>query len=41
MPKLALSMIVRDASSTLAACLNSVKDIVDEMVIADTGSIDC
>ena len=40
MPKLALSMIVRDASSTLAACLSSAKDIVDEIVIADTGSTD-
>lgn len=40
MPKLALSMIVRDAAATLGACLGSVKDIVDEMVIADTGSTD-
>lgn len=40
MPKLALSMIVRDASSTLGACLSSAKNIVDEIVIADTGSSD-
>ncbi len=40
MPKLALSMIVRDASSTLSACLSSAIGIVDEMVIADTGSSD-
>jgi len=40
MPKLALSMIVRDAASTLGACLNSAKDVVDELVIADTGSND-
>jgi glycosyltransferase involved in cell wall biosynthesis len=40
MPKLALSMIVRDAASTLGACLSSAKGIVDEIVIADTGSVD-
>jgi tetratricopeptide (TPR) repeat protein len=39
-PKLALSMIVRDASATLRACLDSVRDVVDEIVIADTGSTD-
>ena len=40
MPKLALSMIVRDASSTLEGCLGSARGIVDEIVIADTGSVD-
>ena len=40
MPTIALSMIVRDEESTLPACLESVKDLVDEMVIADTGSKD-
>jgi glycosyltransferase involved in cell wall biosynthesis len=40
MPKLALSMIVRDAASTLDACLRSVQGVVDEIVIADTGSND-
>lgn len=40
MPKLALSMIVRDAAATLRACLDSVKGAVDEIVIADTGSLD-
>ena len=40
MPKLALSMIVRDAAGTLAACLDSAKNVVDEIVIADTGSVD-
>ena len=40
MPTLALSMIVRDEASTLPACLVSVKDLVDEIVIADTGSKD-
>lgn len=40
MPKLALSMIVRDAAATLRACLQSVQGVVDEIVIADTGSTD-
>jgi tetratricopeptide (TPR) repeat protein len=33
-------MIVRDAETILPACLESVKELVDEMVIADTGSTD-
>jgi glycosyltransferase involved in cell wall biosynthesis len=33
-------MIVRDAETMLPACLESVKGLVDEMVIADTGSTD-
>jgi tetratricopeptide (TPR) repeat protein len=33
-------MIVRDAETTLPACLESVKGLVGEMVIADTGSTD-
>jgi glycosyltransferase involved in cell wall biosynthesis len=40
MPTLALSTIVRDAALSLPACLESVRGIVDEMVIADTGSTD-
>lgn len=40
MPKLALSMIVRDAAATLRGCLDSAKGAVDEILIADTGSID-
>jgi len=40
MPTLALSMIVRNEETALPACLESVKDLVDEMVIADTGSTD-
>jgi tetratricopeptide (TPR) repeat protein len=39
-PTLALSMIVRDAALLLPACLESVRGIVDEIVIADTGSAD-
>src|ERR1700760_961816 len=33
-------MIVRDASAYLAACIESAKGAVDEVVIADTGSSD-
>jgi glycosyltransferase involved in cell wall biosynthesis len=35
-----LSMIVKNEERYLADCLSSVKDVVDEIVIADTGSID-
>ena len=31
-------MIVRDEEGTLSRCLDSVKDIVDEIIIVDTGS---
>jgi tetratricopeptide (TPR) repeat protein len=37
---LSLSMLVRDEAERLAACLASVADFVDEMVIVDTGSKD-
>jgi len=37
---LALSMIVRNAAATLKACLESVRGVVNEIVIADTGSTD-
>lgn len=40
MSRIALSMIVRNAAATLGACLQSVRDVVDEIVIADTGSTD-
>ncbi|HEY2461189.1 MAG TPA: glycosyltransferase [Candidatus Acidoferrum sp.] len=39
-PSLAVSMIVRDAAARLPACLASVRDIADEIVVADTGSCD-
>ena len=39
-PTLGLSMIVRDAEADLARCLESVRGIVDEIVIGDTGSTD-
>src|SRR5205807_2656046 len=35
-----LCMIVRDEERNLAACLMSVADLVDEIVIIDTGSTD-
>lgn len=37
---LSLCMIVKDEENNLPRCLDSVKDIVDEMIIADTGSSD-
>jgi tetratricopeptide (TPR) repeat protein len=39
-PTLALSMIVRDAALSLPACLESLRGLVSEMIIADTGSTD-
>ncbi len=39
-PTLSLCMIVRNEEHTLPNCLNSVKDLVDEIIIVDTGSID-
>ncbi len=38
--KLSLCMIVKDEEASLPSCLNSVKDVVDEMVVVDTGSTD-
>jgi Tfp pilus assembly protein PilF len=40
MPTLALSMIVKNAERDLPECLQSVQGIVDEIVVADTGSHD-
>ncbi len=39
-PKLTLSMIVKNEEKYLEDCLASVKDVVDEIVIVDTGSTD-
>ena len=39
-PRLSLCMIVRDEEKWIAACLNSVRDVVDEMIVVDTGSVD-
>ncbi|MDB9303731.1 TPR domain-containing glycosyltransferase [Nodularia spumigena] len=38
--KLSLCMIVKNEAATLPKCLNSVKGVVDEMIILDTGSSD-
>ncbi|MCB0752765.1 MAG: glycosyltransferase family 2 protein [Ignavibacteriae bacterium] len=40
MPKITLSMIVKNEDKYLRGCLESVKGIVDEIVIVDTGSTD-
>lgn len=40
MAHVTLSMIVKNEEKHLARCLDSVKDVVDEIVIVDTGSID-
>ncbi len=40
MPKLTLSMIVKNEEKYLRECLESVKDIADEIIIVDTGSTD-
>lgn len=40
MPRLSLSMIVRDEASRLRDCLASVRGFVDELVVVDTGSRD-
>ncbi|PKL82210.1 MAG: hypothetical protein CVV24_11320 [Ignavibacteriae bacterium HGW-Ignavibacteriae-3] len=40
MPKLTLSMIVKNEAKHLSECLNSVRDVADEIVIVDTGSND-
>jgi tetratricopeptide (TPR) repeat protein len=39
-PRVSLCMIVRDEEANLAACLDSVVDLVDEVVVVDTGSAD-
>ncbi len=39
-PNVSLCMIVKDEEANLARCLASVKPIVDEMVVVDTGSTD-
>jgi glycosyltransferase involved in cell wall biosynthesis len=39
-PRISLCMIVKNEEAALAACLGSVADLVDEMIVVDTGSID-
>ena len=38
--KFSLCMIVKNETRTLARCLDSLKDIMDEIIIVDTGSTD-
>jgi glycosyltransferase involved in cell wall biosynthesis len=39
-PSISLCMIVRNEEENLARCLNSVANVVDEIIIIDTGSTD-
>ncbi len=39
-PGVSLSMIVRDEEANLDACLATVADLVDELIVVDTGSVD-
>lgn len=39
-PRLSLCMIVRDEERWITACLESVRGVVDEMIVVDTGSRD-
>lgn len=39
-PFLSLCMIVKNEEKNLPRCLDSVKDVVDEMIVVDTGSTD-
>jgi len=40
LPSIGLSMIVKNESHTIRACLESARDLVSQIVIADTGSTD-
>ncbi|MBI4266122.1 MAG: tetratricopeptide repeat protein [Acidobacteria bacterium] len=40
MPTLSLCMIVRNEEAHLSRCLDSVRDLVDDIVVVDTGSTD-
>jgi glycosyltransferase involved in cell wall biosynthesis len=40
MVTISLCMIVKNEQDVIARCLNSVKDLVDEIIIVDTGSTD-
>lgn len=40
MPTISLCMIVKDEEAHIARCLDSVADLVDEIIIVDTGSTD-
>ena len=40
MKEISLCMIVKDEQDVIERCLESVKDVVDEIIIVDTGSTD-
>jgi glycosyltransferase involved in cell wall biosynthesis/tetratricopeptide (TPR) repeat protein len=40
MPRVSLTMIVKNEESNLAACLTPLRGLVDEMIVVDTGSTD-
>lgn len=39
-PSISLCMIVKDEADCIDRCLQSVKEVVDEIIVVDTGSID-
>ncbi|PJA29263.1 MAG: hypothetical protein CO189_02995 [candidate division Zixibacteria bacterium CG_4_9_14_3_um_filter_46_8] len=39
-PTISLCMIVKDEEDNIARCINSIKDVVDQIVVVDTGSQD-
>lgn len=39
-PRISLTMIVRNEEANLPACLESAADVVDEIIVVDTGSTD-
>ncbi len=39
-PTISLCMIVKNEEQFIEQCLNSVKDLVQEIIIVDTGSTD-
>ncbi|MFP4037988.1 MAG: glycosyltransferase, partial [Desulfobacteraceae bacterium] len=39
-PKLSLCMMVKDEERLLPQCLESARDVVDEIIVVDTGSTD-
>lgn len=40
MIQISLCMIVKNEETVLARCLDSIKDLMDEIIIVDTGSTD-
>jgi glycosyltransferase involved in cell wall biosynthesis len=38
--ELSAALIVRDEEAVLADCLQSIRDVVDEIIVVDTGSVD-